>query len=196
MQAWLVLVYKLPSEPSRYRTGIWRKLKAAGAIYLQNGVVALPAGKGSERVMHSLAHEIREVGGTAYLFGSHLLGDEAGVVSEFNAARDDEYREVLGRCRDFHAELDKERQQGKFTYAELEENEEDLEKLSAWLGKIVARDHFGAELGAEAEAAVAACREDLDAFAREVYRLVDHGSATLPDTVDRHTEPASQRQMP
>jgi DNA-binding transcriptional regulator PaaX len=41
-QRWFVLVYKLPSEPSRYRASVWRKLKAAGAVYLQNGVAALP----------------------------------------------------------------------------------------------------------------------------------------------------------
>ena len=41
-RGWFVLVYKLPSEPSRYRASVWRKLKAAGAVYLQNGVAALP----------------------------------------------------------------------------------------------------------------------------------------------------------
>ena len=32
MSEWLVLVYKIPPEPTRLRAGIWRQLKAAGAI--------------------------------------------------------------------------------------------------------------------------------------------------------------------
>ena len=36
----------------------------------------------------------------------------------------------------FCAELAREREAGKFTFAELEENEEDLAKLEAWFGKV------------------------------------------------------------
>src|SRR5215210_8900163 len=41
-RGWFVLIYKLPAEPTRLRASVWRKLKAAGAVYLQNGVAALP----------------------------------------------------------------------------------------------------------------------------------------------------------
>ncbi len=91
--------------------------------------------------------------------------------------RDAEYAEVLSKCRDFHAELEKERAAGKFTFAELEENEEDLAKLEAWLRKVKLRDRFGAPSAPEARAAVLACREDLEAFAASVYEAADHGSA-------------------
>ena len=174
---WFVLVYKLPSEPTRYRASVWRKLRAAGAVYLQSGVAALPADPGAERVMRGVVQEIRESEGTAYLVRGPLAGDDAALVEAFNAARDDEYREVLDRCRDFHAELEKEREAGKFTFAELEENEEDLAKLEAWFGKVRARDRFGAPLLGEAERAVEACREDLETFAESVYEAADHGSA-------------------
>src|SRR5215203_6083390 len=136
-RGWFVLVYKLPAEPTRLRASVWRKLKAAGAVYLQNGVAALP-----------------------------------------EEARDAEYAEVLSKCRDFHAELERERAMGKFTFAELEENEEDLDKLGAWLRKVELRDRFGAPSAQEARAAVLACREDLEAFAASVYEAADHGSAS------------------
>lgn len=177
MQQWLLLVYKLPAEPTRYRASVWRSLKAAGAIYLQNGVAALPAGPTGERVLRGLVQEIATMDGIAYLVQGAILGDESRLLAAFAEARDAEYREVLGRCRDFHAELEKERAAGKFTFAELEENEEDLAKLAAWLDKIEKRDTFGAPLRTEAERAVAACREDLEAFAASVYAAVDHGSA-------------------
>jgi hypothetical protein len=174
---WFVLVYKLPPEPTRYRASVWRKLRAAGAVYLQNGVAALPADAGGERVMRGVVQEVRESEGTAYLIRGPLVGDDAALLEAFNAARDDEYREVLDRCRDFHAELEKEREAGKFTFAELEENEEDLAKLETWFGKVQARDRFGAPLAGEAEGAVEACRADLEDFARSVYEAADHGSA-------------------
>ena len=176
-QEWFILVYKLPPEPTRYRASVWRKLRAAGAVYLQNGVASLPADPGSERVMRGVVLEVRESEGTAYLIRGPLVGDDTALLEAFNAARDDEYREVLDRCRDFYAELEKEREAGKFTFAELEENEEDLAKLEAWFGKVHARDRFGAPLVGEAERAVEACREDLEAFAESVYEAADHGSA-------------------
>ncbi len=179
----MVLVYKVPAEPSRLRAGIWRTLKAAGAIYLQNGVAALPASPASERVLRGIAQEARAMGGMAYLFQSRVLGDAAVLEAAFNAARDEEYTEVIDRCRGFHAELARERSLGKYTFAELEENEEDLAKLEAWAGKIRRRDYFGTALGEEATRALAACREDLEGFAAAVYRAADNGATTL-DTAD------------
>ncbi len=35
-QSWLLFIYKIPSEPSRLRATVWRRLKGLGAIYLQN----------------------------------------------------------------------------------------------------------------------------------------------------------------
>lgn len=177
MPDWLILVYKVPSEPTRYRARIWRKLKAAGAIYLQNGVAALPSTSGSERVMRGIAQEVRDIAGTAYLLRGGPFGDERALGAAFSAARDEEYREVLSRCHDFHRELDAERARKNFSFAELEENDEDLAKLERWLGKIKDCDHFGAPLRDQAERAVAGCRGDLDAFADAVYQAVDHGSA-------------------
>jgi hypothetical protein len=88
-----------PAEPSRLRAGIWRKLKAAGAIYLQNGVAALPAGPASERALRGIGQDVRGMGGTAQLFHGRLLGDEEAVRGQFNAARDEEYTELPGRGR-------------------------------------------------------------------------------------------------
>lgn len=173
---WFVLVYKLPTEPTRYRASVWRKLRAAGAVYLQNGVATLPADPGTERIMRGIVQEVNESGGVSYLLRGGAVGDEAGLVKAFGEARDAEYSEVLDRCREFHAELEKEREAVKFTFAELEENEEDLAKLEAWFGKIHARDRFGAPLATEAERALSACREDLEDFATSVYVAADHGS--------------------
>src|SRR5438067_13804151 len=99
MDGWLILIYKIPPEPSRLRAGIWRKLKAAGAIYLQNGAAALPAGPTSERALRRIAQQVRGMGGTAQLFRGRLLGDEEALRGQVSAARDEEQTELLARSR-------------------------------------------------------------------------------------------------
>ena len=89
-----MLVYKLPSEPIRYRASVWRKRKAAGAVYLQNGVAALPDDPGGERTMRGVAREIREIGGTAHLFRGASVGARGELEKIFDEARDVEYAEV------------------------------------------------------------------------------------------------------
>jgi hypothetical protein len=82
-RGWFVLVYKLPAEPTRLRASVWRKLRAAGAVYLQNGVAALPADAAGERAMRGAAQEVRHVGGTAHLMRGEAMGDEAALVGAF-----------------------------------------------------------------------------------------------------------------
>jgi hypothetical protein len=69
---------------------------------------------------------------------------QAEVVERFRADRDQEYQEFGVRCRGFLAEIAKETAARNLTFAALEENEHDVQKLHTWLGKIRARDFFGA----------------------------------------------------
>lgn len=166
---WLLLIYRLPSEPSRLRATVWRRLKSAGAIYLANSVAALPESPWAERTMRKLRAEVEGLGGSGQLLRAETLVGAEQIVAAFNASRDAEYAELLGQCADFHAELEKETKAKKFTYPELEENEEDLAKLRAWLGKISARDTLGAPTGGQAREAVEACAGALNDFAEYVY---------------------------
>ncbi|MDQ1582594.1 MAG: hypothetical protein QOF36_648, partial [Microbacteriaceae bacterium] len=156
---WHVLVYRVPSEPTRLRATVWRRLKGLGAIYLQNSVAALPANANSERALRKLRHEITEMAGTAVLMLSTVLVGESTVLSVYQEARTDEYEEILDRCRDFLAGLEKEYAANHFTYAELEENEVDLTKLQSWFDKIVSRDEFGAPGRDAAHDSIAACSQ-------------------------------------
>jgi DNA-binding transcriptional regulator PaaX len=167
--SWLVLIYRIPSEPTRLRATVWRRLKGLGAVYLQNSVAALPAGPGSERALRKLRREILEMGGTAQLLASQALAGQADILAVFQAARDDEYEEIIDKCQDFHAQLQKEYDAGHYTYAELEENEEDLVKLRNWLAKITERDVFGAPRRAATLEALATCEQALEDYAARVY---------------------------
>ena len=168
--SWLVLVYRVPSEPSRLRAAVWRRLKALGAVYLQSAVVALPSNAENERALRILRNEVVEkMGGTAYLLSAVGLVGGSDLVELFNGARDDEYEEILDKCRDFHSELEKEYAAQHLTYAELEENEEDLTKLHRWFAKVRARDALGARTAEAVASALAGCDAALHDFAARVY---------------------------
>jgi DNA-binding transcriptional regulator PaaX len=166
---WLLLIYRVPSEPTRLRAAVWRRIKSLGAIYLQNSVAALPAGAHAERSLRMLRNEIAEMSGSAMLLSCSVLAGESEIRSAFTAARDDEYAEIVDKCHDFLAEVEKEYVEKHFSYAELEENEVDLVKLRNWLQRVRERDAFGAAGLQAALSSLAECEEKLDAYATRVY---------------------------
>jgi Protein ChrB, N-terminal len=172
---WLLLTYKVPPEPAKRRIALWRKLKGLGAIYLQNGVCVLPRTDAHLRRLKVLEREIAEMGGEAILLKTASLdrAQEDKVLARFAAERDEAYVEFISRCSDFEGEISRERAASKFTYAEVEENEEDLAKLRSWLDKIVRLDFFGAPLRDEARACLEGCATILDDYARDVFELQD-----------------------
>lgn len=168
-EGWLLLVYRVPSEPSRLRAAVWRRLKGLGAIYLQNSAAALPAGGGAERALRKLRSQILDMGGTAALMSCTVLAGEAEVRTAFEAARNDEYEEIVDRCDDFLVQVKKEYLADHFTFAELEENEVDLVKLRSWFARVRQRDAFGATGRPPAEKALEGCQQVLDDYAARVY---------------------------
>jgi len=166
---WLLLVYRVPSEPTRLRATVWRRLKSLGAIYLQNSAAALPASGDAERALRKLRREILEMAGTAALLSCSVLAGEQDIVAAFQAARDDEYGEIVDKCQDFLEQVRKEYAADHFTYAELEENEVDLVKLKNWLARVRERDAFGASGLQAAEQGIAACEQSLEEYAARVY---------------------------
>jgi hypothetical protein len=166
---WLVLIYRVPSEPTRLRSTVWRRIKSLGAIYLQNSCAALPATGSAERALRKLRREILDMSGTAVLMSCDVLAGEQEVRAAFQAARNDEYEEIVDKCEDFLGQVKKEYAASHFTYAELEENEVDLVKLHNWFAKVRDRDVFGAEGRPRCEKALDACEQSLEAYAARVY---------------------------
>jgi hypothetical protein len=138
---WLLLIYRVPPEPTRLRSTVWRRIKSLGAIYLQNSVAALPASTANERALRKLRREITDMSGTAMLMSCSVLAGEAEVRASFQAARNDE----------------------------LEENEVDLVKLRNWYAKIIERDVFGASGRETCEQSLDKCEQSLEAYAARVY---------------------------
>jgi DNA-binding transcriptional regulator PaaX len=152
---WLLLVYRVPSEPSRLRATVWRRIKSLGAIYLQSSAAALPASVQAERALRKLRSEILDMSGSAALLRCSVLAGEP--------------EEIVDKCHDFLAGLRKEYDENHFSFAELEENEVDLVKLRTWLERVRERDVFGADGLQPALSSLAECEEQLEVYAARVY---------------------------
>ena len=172
---WLLLTYKVPAEPAKKRVGLWRKLKGMGAVYLQSGVCLLPKTDDHVRRLKMIENDITEMAGDSVILETVALdrGQEEKVVARFRADRDEEYRELLDKCSDFDAEIEKETAARHFTYAELEENDVDLKKLQSWFEKIRKLDFYGAPLATEAEERLHHCEARLEAYAQQVFDAHD-----------------------
>src|ERR1700678_4717930 len=94
---WLLLIYRVPPEPTRLRSTVWRRIKSLGAIYLQNSVAALPPSPANERSLRKLRREIVDMSGTAILLAAGALAGEAEVRGAFVTARNEEYAEIIAR---------------------------------------------------------------------------------------------------
>lgn len=172
---WFLLVYRIPAEPTRLRAAVWRRLKSLGAVYLQSSAAALPAGAVAERALRRLRRDILDMEGSAVLLSCSALAGGPDIIALFATARDSEYEEILDKCVDFHAGLDKEYAANHFTFGELEENEVELVKLRSWYDKVRARDVYVAPKRDETEQALDACGEALERYAARVYLEEDEG---------------------
>src|SRR5215813_12786697 len=106
-QFWVLLVYKVPREPTALRATVWRRLKRLGALLLHDAVWVLPATPWTREQFQWLAVEIGELGGEAYLWESHLLlhGQAEGLVRQFEARVEVAYQEILKELDEAHADL-------------------------------------------------------------------------------------------
>ncbi len=98
---WVVLVYRVPREPSSPRIAIWRKLRSLGVGQLGDGVVALPEDARTREHVESIADQVLDAGGTALLLRAQALThkDEQAMAGAMAAARAEEYRDLTAHAR-------------------------------------------------------------------------------------------------
>lgn len=167
---WLVLSYTLPREPSRYRVSLWRKLKKIGAVSIQQSLWFLPLTKENCIAFDDIKNEVTLYSGEALVMKTITEAETSEkIIGRFNEARNEEYTELIEQSQAFFREIDKETARKNFSFAEIEENEEELQKLRQWFEKIVLRDTFSASLRADSEKILAQCAEVLNDFCEKVY---------------------------
>lgn len=139
MRKWLLLTYKIPSEPSAKRVYIWRKLKRTGAILHQEACWVLPANPRTREQLQWLSEEIVEMGGDASLWEADLVlgvGDEL-LMQKFMEQVDQAYLEITEK---------------------LAQGEAELESLSRQYQQILSKDYFKSETGRRIRDALLASR--------------------------------------
>jgi len=170
----LVLVLRVPAEPSRHRVAVWRELRKVGAVSLGQGAWAAPD-------VPAFEAGIRRVGelaarGEGQLVVLQAAGrtepDAAWLEAAFTALRQEEWTEFIADCGKFDAEIDKEFAVQKLTMAELEEEEQALDRLRRWHRELAARDVFGAPLAADATQRLKHCDERLAEFTDAVFQAL------------------------
>jgi hypothetical protein len=169
---WLMLLAQLPSKPSSARVALWRRMRAAGATAMVNGAWVLPGTAPHTEFFEQSRESITRQGGTGFVLRVSASSPETNeaIVRLFRADRAREYDEFTERCDAFLNEIDRESIAEKYTFAEMEESEQDLKKLARWLAKIRARDFFPNGRRDQSVALLAQCRRVLRGFSQEVYK--------------------------
>ena len=132
--SWLLLLTQLPGSPSSPRVALWRRLRAARAATMVSSVWVLPETAAHAELLAQLRDGLFRQGGIGFVLSTSPASppdvDEA-IVSRFRAGRGLEYDEFAERCAALLDELGREGKAGKYTFAEMEESDQDLEKLAA-----------------------------------------------------------------
>ncbi len=140
---WVLLVYRVPREPSTPRIALWRKLRRLGAAQLLDGLVALPLDGSNREQLEWLAEDVTDAGGEASIWIAEpsTAAQERAVAGVMARAVAGEYRQVAEQAR-----------------AALSEDEaarrRTLARLRRELRRVRARDYFPPPERQEAERAV------------------------------------------
>ena len=163
---WLLFCPQLPATPSSPRVAIWRRMRSIGSIGLDNGVWVLPYSDSAVSFIQEMKEYVLIQGGTSNTFLSNTLDAETeeGIIKHFIQDRAEDYAELKEQCEDFLAELEKETARQNFSFAECEENEQDLNKLEVWFEKIKKRDFMPGEQQQSTAEWLEKCREAFQAF--------------------------------
>ncbi|MEU8106303.1 Chromate resistance protein ChrB [Nonomuraea muscovyensis] len=177
---WLVLVIKLPAEPSRHRVAVWRELRKAGAISLGQGIWAVPDVPAFADGVARAVELTDSAGGQAMTLtaAGRATEDAARFQRLFTDARSADWAEFLADCAKFEAEIAKETRIAKFTLAELEEEEQSLERLRRRHRDLSARDVFTAPEAAQAAERLKDCERRCADYAERVFEELHR---TLPE---------------
>ncbi|GAA1462363.1 hypothetical protein GCM10009603_30570 [Nocardiopsis exhalans] len=174
----MLAVVQVPAKPSRHRVAVWRELRRAGAVPVSQGTWALPAADPFRTAAARAAGLAVEGGGTVAVFDVEPRDAAARTLIEdaFRAARVDEWREFSADCGKFEDEIAKEIAKEKFTFAELEEEEQSLDRLRRWFRDLRKRDVLALPEARTAAERLRICADTLEGYAELVYAAV-HGDA-------------------
>jgi hypothetical protein len=170
--SWLLVLVQLPqAAAAKHRVAVWRELRKTGAVPLNAGGWVLPDTPAFEPGLARAEELCRRGGGVLAIIGASPRNAGAGelLADAFISARREEWREFEAECGKYEAEIAKEISKQKFTFAELEEEEQSVGRLRRWYRDLKRRDALELEEAAAAEAHLRACESTFDDYANQVY---------------------------
>ena len=168
---WLVVVVKVPKEPSRHRVAVWRELRRQGAVQLSPGTWAIPDLEVYREVLHRVRETVADADGelTVLTVQPDAESDHAHLTEAFRAARAEEWAEFVADCTKLIDEIAREIDKQKFTFAELEEEEQSLDRLRRWYRTLRARDVLDDPMRVVADEHLDCCTAALSDFEQRVF---------------------------
>jgi hypothetical protein len=167
--AWLILIYRLPAN-SGLKMAIRRRLTAMGAVFPVNAVAAMPASAVAERAFRRARKMIGQAGGSAQVLRAEVIEGAPDLVAAFNAARDQEYAEIIAECGEVVGVIEALAAAGHFRYGDLGDKDAETRRLSMRNETVRTRDIFGAANAEAAASSLARCHTVVDGFAACVYQ--------------------------
>jgi Protein ChrB, N-terminal len=135
--SWLLILYDVPSEPSRVKVRVWRDLKRMGALYPQISVCLIPDNNVNRKKLQTI-EKMAKKSGKFMNFQCRGISesDQQSILHMFRTERDKQYDEILEECQEFVDEIKLNVDKKKTVQEEVEEMEEALDGLRGWLDRI------------------------------------------------------------
>ena len=170
---WLLVIVRLPASPSRHRVAAWRDLRKLGAVSVGQSTWTVPDTPGFTEGVERVRVAARGAGGDVVVARVDPADEQANarLRNTFAEARRAEWDEFLVECDRYIAEIDKELAKRKLTAAELDEEEQSLDRLRRWYRDLHRRDVLSTPPSKRAATRLRACETKLEDYAEQVFHV-------------------------
>lgn len=164
---WVALSYNIPSDESKNRVYVWRKLRDMGAESFRPGVAILPQSEENLRRFRQLLRRIEGMGGSGALVELRFLEErtEREMVSQFDRQAQGGYSRAIAHGLELF------QKDGPTT------DRRELQRIERELRRARQNDYFGSGLTGE-------LRRGLDLLLRTAGESLHDFGDTLRDILD------------
>jgi len=184
-QPWLLLIYSVPSNPSRKRAYVWRELKRLGAIYLRDGVALLPDRLELAEALAAIAERIREYEGEADVLQIPPFPPprQQELFDRLRSERAAEYREIHHACVGFLRDVLSDVSADEFGFPDVDKLESELHRLERWFEQVRGRDYLQAEGSRTVADTMEKCETAFERFVATAVERSDHAGREITEDV-------------
>lgn len=171
-QSWIIVLYDVPSEPSKLKVRVWREFKKLGALYPQSSLCILPNNIENNKKLDKISKIIVDNGRFVKISANELDDKEHDkILNMYRDERDKQYDEIIEECEEFIDETNLNIKNNKFTQEEVEEMEEVLDGLYRWFNKVLTLDWIEtSDKISQLQNLLDNCQNAMDSFAELTFK--------------------------